>query len=283
MATFAPEPVIANHGTAAAARLVEGIVAEIQAHERFLVVSHARPDGDAVGSVLAMGSVLKQLGKQVDMVLADAVPQVYRTLPSVEEIRESRSINQSDYDLAIILECDGTPRTGITGIDGMHVINIDHHVTGTGFGALNWIDPDASAVAAMVYEIALAAGADVTPAIATCLYTALLTDTGSFTYPGTSAETFTLAHQLILIEQRIPDCIFHELQSRNETVYAERNEVVDSLLGRGAVPLRTELIYPPEISFLRWNRPVRLEEHVLVQMRQAGKLRTFCVRAVLYT
>ena len=199
MATFAPEPVIANHGTAAAARLVEGIVAEIQAHERFLVVSHARPDGDAVGSVLAMGSVLKQLGKQVDMVLADAVPQVYRTLPSVEEIRESRSINQSDYDLAIILECDGTPRTGITGIDGMHVINIDHHVTGTGFGALNWIDPDASAVAAMVYEIALAAGADVTPAIATCLYTALLTDTGSFTYPGTSAETFTLAHQLIAL------------------------------------------------------------------------------------
>jgi phosphoesterase RecJ-like protein len=174
------------------------VIAEIQRHQRFLVTSHARPDGDAVGSVLAMGSVLHALGKQVDMVLADPVPAVYRTLPGVHRLRQARDVNGADYHVAIVLECDGTERTGVCGMDGMDVIvNIDHHLTGAAFGTLNWIDPNASAVAAMVYEIAVALNVPITPAIATCMYTALMTDTGSFTYPGTSAETFTLAHELI--------------------------------------------------------------------------------------
>jgi phosphoesterase RecJ-like protein len=174
------------------------IVAAVQQNSRFLVTSHARPDGDAVGSVLAMGSVLHALGKQVDMILADPIPVVYRTLPGVGRVRHTQEILQADYDVIIILECDGTERTGVRGIDDMsNVINIDHHLTGTPFAALNWIDPTAAAVAAMVFEIAVALAAKITPAIATCLYTALMTDTGSFTYPGTSAETFTLAHALI--------------------------------------------------------------------------------------
>ncbi len=173
------------------------IVSELHARERFLVVSHARPDGDAVGSVLAMGSVLAQMGKHVDMVLADPVPSVYRTLPGVDRIRQARCVDAEEYDAAVVLECDGTARTGISGLETMFVINIDHHHTGTRYGALNWIDANAAAVASMVYQIALAAGAEVTPAMATCLYTALMTDTGSFTYPGTSADTFTLAQTLI--------------------------------------------------------------------------------------
>jgi len=173
------------------------IAAEILKHQRFLVTSHARPDGDAVGSTLAMGSILHQLGKQVDMVLGDRVPQAYRTLPGIERIRETGVISAADYDVAIILECDGTVRTGVTGMEQMRIINIDHHRTGAEFGSLNWIDPDAAAVACMVFELGAVLGARVTPAIATCLYTALMTDTGSFTYPGTSAETFTLAHTLI--------------------------------------------------------------------------------------
>ena len=176
---------------------MQQILQELRSRDRFLVVSHARPDGDAVGSVLTMACVLKQMGKMVDLVLADPVPTVYRTLPDVHTIREARDINSSLYDAAIILECDGTDRTGITGLDDLFVINIDHHRTGCNYGALNWIDADASAVAAMVYDLALAAGVDVTAGMATCMYTALMTDTGSFTYPGTSAETFTLAHTLI--------------------------------------------------------------------------------------
>lgn len=176
---------------------LQQIAEEIRQHRRFLVTSHARPDGDAVGSTLAMGSILHRLGKEVDMVLADPVPQVYRTLPGIARIRQSREVDASAYDAAIILECDGTLRTGLNGLNGMRILNIDHHLTGIHFGTLNWIDPEASAVAAMVFEVAIALGVDVTPAIATCLYTALMTDTGSFTYPGTSADTFTLAHALI--------------------------------------------------------------------------------------
>ena len=173
------------------------ILREMRSRARFLVVSHARPDGDAVGSVLAMGSILKQMGKTVDLVLADSVPSVYRTLPDVGTIRETRVIDSSQYDAVIILECDETERTGIEGLDDLFVINIDHHRTGCNYGALNWIDPDAAAVAAMVYHLALAADVQITAGMATCMYTALMTDTGSFTYPGTSADTFTLAHALI--------------------------------------------------------------------------------------
>lgn len=187
---FDPQP-----GTAVTPLLQ--IAQEIRSHNRFLVTSHARPDGDAVGSTLAMGSILHRMGKDVDMVLADPVPQVYRTLPGMGRIRHAREIDPTAYEVAIILECDSTLRTGLTGMDSMRLINIDHHLTGAHYGALNWIDPEASAVAAMVFEVAVALGVNVTPGIATCLYTALMTDTGSFTYPGTSADTFTLAHALI--------------------------------------------------------------------------------------
>ena len=173
------------------------ILHELHQRDHFVVVSHSRPDGDAVGSILAMESLLRHMGKSVDMVMFDAVPSVYRTLPGADRIRQTRSIDAARYGAAVILECDSTQRTGVQGLDDLFVINIDHHRTGREYGMLNWIDPDASAVAVMVYELALAAGAAITPAMATCLYTALMTDTGSFTYPGTSADTFTLAHALI--------------------------------------------------------------------------------------
>ena len=179
------------------AEQIKRILAELRSRERFVVVSHARPDGDAVGSALTMACILEQMGKPVDIVLADPVPVVYRTLPGVEHILCKRSISSADYDCAIILECDSTERTSVEGLDDVFLINIDHHRTGCTYGSINWIDPDASAVAAMVYELALAAGVQVNASMATCLYTALMTDTGSFTYPGTSAETFTLAHALI--------------------------------------------------------------------------------------
>lgn len=175
----------------------EQILQQIRSRTRFLVLSHSRPDGDAVGSVLAMGELLQYMGKVADLVLADPVPQVYRTLPGIQAIREARLVDGRSYDAVIILECDGIERTGVSGMEGMFTINIDHHRTGCHYGTLNWIDPDASCVAAMVYDLAQVASVRVTPSMATCLYTALMTDTGSFTYPGTSAESFTLAHALI--------------------------------------------------------------------------------------
>ena len=169
----------------------------LRAGERFLVTSHARPDGDAVGSVLATGDLLRQMGKRADLVLADPVPSVYRALPGANRIRQASTLAKNTYDGAIILECDSTARTGLAGWAGLPLINVDHHVTGTRYAELNWIDPEACAVAAMVFRAALAMGIHVSPEMATCLYAAVLTDTGAFTYPGTSADTFSLAHDLI--------------------------------------------------------------------------------------
>jgi bifunctional oligoribonuclease and PAP phosphatase NrnA len=176
---------------------IQNILDTFRAHKRFVVTAHSRPDGDAVGSSLALAEILDQLGHEVDVVFADPVPDVYNTLPSVGRIRQACHAGD-DQSPVIILECDSIQRTGLLGLEGRLVINIDHHSSGRPYGSVNWIDEDACAVAAMVYRIALAAKVKVTPSMATCLYTSVLSDTGSFTYPVTSAETFDLAHSLTL-------------------------------------------------------------------------------------
>ena len=163
---------------------------------RFLVSSHARPDGDAVGSVLAMGMLLEQMGKQADLVSADPVPQVYRSLPGAQNIRTVRRV-EGAYDAAILLECDGTERVGIAGLEQYSLINIDHHYSGSDYGDLNWIDQEAASVGEMVYRLAQAAGAHITAEMATSLYTTLLTDTGGFSYGGVQASTFAMAGDLV--------------------------------------------------------------------------------------
>lgn len=178
---------------------INALVAEFHSHKRFLVTSHSRPDGDAVGSVLAMAELLDHLGCQVEVLLADPVPFIYRTLPNLSRIRHTSSVDDVDLDPrtpVIVLECDGVSRTGLTGLDRHPLINIDHHASGRHFGYLNWIDEHACAVAAMIYRLARATAVEITPSMATCLYTAILSDTGSFTYSSTDADTFALVHDL---------------------------------------------------------------------------------------
>jgi phosphoesterase RecJ-like protein len=111
-------------------------------------------------------------------------------------IRRSNHV-EGDYDTVILLECDGIPRSRLTGLENRFLINIDHHTSGRDFADVNWIDSNACAVAEMVYHLAGAAGVAITPEMAACLYTAVLSDTGSFCYEGTDAHTFELAHNLV--------------------------------------------------------------------------------------
>ncbi len=178
---------------------IAALLAIFRAHPRFLLTSHARPDGDAIGSVLALAEVLDQLGCHVDIVLADSIPSTYRALPNLHRIHHAASANDIDPDRntpAILLECDGIARTGLLGLEGRTLINIDHHASGRPFASVNWIDEHACAVAAMIYRIAVAANLDITPSMATCLYAAILSDTGTFTYSSTTADTFALVHHL---------------------------------------------------------------------------------------
>jgi len=163
---------------------------------RFAVVSHARPDGDAVGSMLACGMILDQMGKRAELVSADPVPLIYRRLPCASAIRQVRALD-GDFDAVVLLECDGIARSRLDGLDQRFLVNIDHHASGRSFANVNWIDTDACAVAEMIYRLAIAAGVTIPPEMAACLYAAVLTDTGSFCYEGTDAHAFELARELV--------------------------------------------------------------------------------------
>jgi phosphoesterase RecJ-like protein len=172
------------------------ILSALRSGEKFLVCSHSRPDGDAVGSMLAMGMLLEQMGKRADLVTADRVPTIYRGLPRAESIRHALRVH-GPYDAVILLECDGIERAGLHGLERFCLINIDHHLTGCPYGNLNWIDCGAASAGELVYRLVKAAGAEVTPEMATCLYATLLTDTGGFTYGLVKETTFEVARELV--------------------------------------------------------------------------------------
>jgi phosphoesterase RecJ-like protein len=137
------------------------------------------------------------MGKHAEVVLRDGVPRVYQPLPFADTVVQAERVNGS-YEAAIILECDSIQRTRLEGLEKHFLINIDHHSTGRPFGNVNWIDPKAVATAEMVYRLAREAEVKISPAIATCLYTAVLTDTGAFMFEGTNENTFALARELVL-------------------------------------------------------------------------------------
>jgi bifunctional oligoribonuclease and PAP phosphatase NrnA len=172
------------------------VLHHIEQRRKFVLTSHARPDGDAIGSVLALAGILQSMGKSAEIVMSDYVPVIYKPLPFSETVIHSSSVN-GKYEAAILLECDSVQRTRIHGLDQHFLISIDHHATSKPFANVNWIDPSACATAEMIFRLGKAAAVKITPDIATCLYTAVLTDTGSFAYSCTNAHTFELARQLV--------------------------------------------------------------------------------------
>jgi len=176
--------------------MLDEVLNQIGRRQSFILTSHARPDGDAVGSALACCQILRSMGKQANVVLSDGVPGIYGPLPFADTV--FRDTEQApEADAAIILECDSVQRTRLTGLEHHYLINIDHHATARPFGDVNWIDPNACATAEMIFQLAREAGVKVSPEMATCLYTAVLTDTGSFCFHGTTERTFALAQELV--------------------------------------------------------------------------------------
>lgn len=188
--------IVAEPGTASNEEPIDAVLRVIREGERFLVCSHSRPDGDAVGSVLAMGMLLEQLGKHADLVTADRVPAVYRSLPWADQLQTALRV-RGPYDAAILLECDSAERTRLRGLEEFPIVNIDHHASGRMWGQVNWIDRDAASVGQLVHRLVKAAGGTVTREMAICLYTTLLTDTGGFLFGTLRASTFALAQELV--------------------------------------------------------------------------------------
>jgi phosphoesterase RecJ-like protein len=175
---------------------VQRIVDAIASRRRFVISSHSRPDGDSVGSSLAMAYALRAMGKTADVVHADRAPVPLLQFPGVLDIRIAPEVD-GDYDAAIVMECGDLERTGVTGLDRSLVINIDHHPGNTGYGQLQWFDPTAAACGEMVFDLIKALGVPLSLEIATHIYLAILTDTGSFHYSSISPRTFDICREAL--------------------------------------------------------------------------------------
>jgi phosphoesterase RecJ-like protein len=187
MAMTTPSPVAAEIGR---------IVDAIRARRRFVVSSHSRPDGDSIGSQLALAYALHAVGKDVEVVNADPAPAPLMQFPGVADIRIAPNVD-GEFDAAIIMECGDLARTGVIGLDRFFVINIDHHPGNSGYGQIRWFDPAAAACGEMVFDLVRALGAPLTSEIATHVYLAILTDTGSFHYSNISPRTFDICRETL--------------------------------------------------------------------------------------
>jgi phosphoesterase RecJ-like protein len=178
---------------------MEPILQSIKAAGRLLVASHKDPDGDAVGSLLAMGLALLRLGKQTTLYNASPIPAVYQFLPAVGRIQRGLDAPEN-YDAAVILDCGDLSRVGedwplVSRVPV--IINIDHHVSNTGFGTLQLIDGHACATAELVARLIRALAVPLDREMATCIYTGILTDTGSFRFSNTNSAAFAISREMM--------------------------------------------------------------------------------------
>jgi phosphoesterase RecJ-like protein len=187
--------------------MLERVLQEIRSRRCFVVTSHARPDGDGIGSALACAQILRVMGKDAEVVMHDGVPRIYQNLPFAGRVLQADRVPANDA--AILLECDSIKRTLLDGLENCFLINIDHHASGRNFAHVNWIDPTVMATAELVFRLARLACVPVDRDIATCLYTALMTDTGSFMFEGTNEHTFTVARELVLAGADPAHCARH--------------------------------------------------------------------------
>jgi phosphoesterase RecJ-like protein len=171
---------------------------EVSRRQFFLLTSHARPDGDSIGSQLAMAFALDALGKNVRIINADPAPDHYRDFPGYDRIEIASAVPADAVsDAVIVMECSDLKRTGVTGFEGRYIINIDHHGGNRMYGALNWFDESAAACGEMVFELIRCLGVLLTPDIATHIYLAVLTDTGSFHHSNITPRTFDICRQAV--------------------------------------------------------------------------------------
>lgn len=175
-------------------------VALLKRAKRVLITSHSAPDGDAIGSELGVLELVERLGGTACVVNRDPHPASLAFLPGLDRITVAESLPtgfERDFDLAVVLECPGLDRPGLEGFDRLPILNVDHHLANERYGVLDFVDEEAPAVGEMVLAMAEAAGVAVTPAMATCLYTALVTDTGDFRYSNATPRAFAAAARLV--------------------------------------------------------------------------------------
>jgi phosphoesterase RecJ-like protein len=179
--------------------MMDQIVRHLNESRHVLVASHENPDGDAISSLVAVGLALENQGKTVTFFNPDAIPAVYRFLPSANRITTDTP-DAEIFDTAVILDCGDLDRIGKAAVIARQipvVINIDHHVTNTAFGTVQLVDPSACATTELVYRLLMTMGIPITTDIATLVYTGILTDTGSFRFSNTNQAAFDICREMV--------------------------------------------------------------------------------------
>jgi len=175
------------------------IIEALRQGQRFLVVLHENPDGDSLGTSFGLALALRSLGKEAVVAGSAPLPPVYAFLPGSDELRAPGEL-VGRFDAAILPDCAALDRTGalLSAVRACPVvINVDHHGSNDRFGTHAWVEPSASAAGELAYHLVIGLGAELTPAVATCLYTAIVTDTGSFHYESTTPECLEVAAALV--------------------------------------------------------------------------------------
>ena len=179
--------------------MIATIAQELKNNERFLLATHVNPDGDAIGSLGALALVLEGMGKQVVAYCQDEVPEFLRFLPYADRIVSEIS-GLDRFEVAVVLDCGAFDRIG-SAVEVLQlvgkIIHIDHHSSSGDFGQLNLVRPECSSTAEILYEIFQAIPVSLTPEVAENIYTAILTDTGSFRFANTTARTLAIAAEMV--------------------------------------------------------------------------------------
>ena len=179
-------------------KILDKIIRAVKGSSTFAIGGHMRPDGDCIGSQLAMGFALKNLGKKVTVFSQDEMPEKLAFLDPKKIITGPRKTRH--YDCVLVTDCASYERMGIICNSVSRrdlLINIDHHSSNSRYGDLNWVDPKSASSGELVFQLLKQANWPITPPIANCLFTAISTDTGSFQYATTRPSTYMIAAELV--------------------------------------------------------------------------------------
>ncbi|PIU42160.1 MAG: hypothetical protein COS99_01725 [Candidatus Omnitrophica bacterium CG07_land_8_20_14_0_80_42_15] len=206
----------------------------LKIYSTFFITTHINPEGDSLGSQLALCQLLEKMGKKAIMINDHKVPGAYQFLPKSDSIR-TRIDKNIDYDVAVVVDAPNLDRIGRAREvlhDGKLILNIDHHISNTNFGKINWIDAKACSCGEMIFELYKHMDCEIDKDIATNLYVAILTDTGSFKYSNTTSRTHKIASELI--EYGL------DINKIQENIYERKNLGEIKLLGLALSGIQTD-------------------------------------------
>jgi len=178
---------------------METVIDRLTKSQSVFLATHVNPDGDAIGSLISLGLGLQQCGKRVYTYNESPIPAVYRFLPGVRLVKQTMPPTY-DWDTAVILDCGDIERIGTAAesVRGLpQIINIDHHVTNTAFGQYRLVDSEASSSVEIVYRLLKRMNVAFDKAIATAIYTGILTDTGSFRFANTNSAAYAICSEMV--------------------------------------------------------------------------------------